>query len=132
MMRFCDSIRRGGFTFIEVLAALLFLAIVIPAIVTGLTVSNRAAVIAERGSTAIQLAENKLSEIMATDDWQSSESSGDFGEDWPGFRWELKHGTWPEDAMTELTISVFFQVQGEERHVDLSTLASETLTQEAI
>ena len=132
MKRFPSSAGRRGFTFIEVLAALLFLAIVVPAIVTGLTVSNRAAVIAERGSNAVQLAENKLSEIMATDDWQSSESSGDFGEDWPGYRWELKQGTWPEDSMTELTISVFFQVQGEERHVDLSTLASETVTQEAI
>ena len=45
-----------GFTFIEVLAALLFLAILYPAIVGGLTISNRASVISERTAVAAELA----------------------------------------------------------------------------
>ena len=116
----------GGFTFVEILAALLFLAIVIPAIVTGLTVSNRAAVISERGSIAVQMGENRLSELVATGEWQSAETQGVFGEEWPGYRWELTQKAWETDTMTELTMSVFYPVQGAERRVDLTTLVSET------
>ena len=43
---------RHGFTLVEVLAALAFLGILIPVVVSALTVSNRAAVIAERSVIA--------------------------------------------------------------------------------
>lgn len=118
--------RLVGFTFVEVLAALAFLGILIPVIVSALTVSNRAAVIAERSTVAAQLAENRLSQLMLSDAWTTSPSRGEFGEDWPGYRWELAQGDWQSGAMTELTLSVYFPVQGQERSVQLSTLATES------
>ena len=116
--------RSSGFTFIEVLASLLFMAIVIPSVVTALTISNRAAISAERTNVAVQLGENRLNELLIDNTWSTGESRGEFGQEWPGFRWELTRGTWEIDSMTELTMEVFFPVQGNEQSVRLTTLVS--------
>ena len=88
--------RAGGFTFVEILAALLFLALVVPAIVTALTLSNKASEFTERGGAAGALAENKLNEMLTADAWQAagSAASGDCGPDWPGYRWEMTQSPW--------------------------------------
>jgi type II secretory pathway pseudopilin PulG len=124
-----QSSRHNGFTFVEVLAALVFLGILIPVVVSALTISNRAAVVAERSTIAMQLGENRLSELMLQDAWTTAESRGDFGQEWPGYRWELKRQDWQSGAMTELTLDVFFAVQGQEHEVRLTTLANESLKQ---
>ena len=60
-MKTTDSSRdRQAFTFVEVFAALVFLAILIPVIVDGLTIANKASVVSERSSIAGELAENKM------------------------------------------------------------------------
>lgn len=123
ILRFSRS-GPAGFTFIEVLASLLFMAIVIPAVVTALTISNRAAITSERTNVAVQLAENRLNELLIENTWSSGESRGEFGADWPRYRWELTQGTWETDNMTELTMEVFFPVQGKEQSVRLTTLVS--------
>ena len=121
--------RSRGFTLIEILAALLFLAILIPAIVSGLSLANRASVIAERSSIASELAENKLGELLIDDAWTTAVAKGDFGKDWPGYRWELSKATWSVDDMIELRLDVYFPVQGRERSVRFGTLVSATTTQ---
>ena len=119
--------RRAGFTFVEVLAALVFLGILMPVVISALTVSNQAGMLANRSTSALQLAENQLNELVLTQTWLSGASRGDFGPDWPGYRWELQRRSWPlDEAMTELTVTVFFQAQGNERQIALTTLASET------
>lgn len=130
-----SSIRRAfysvrAFTFVEVLAAMVFLGLVIPVVVSALTVSNRAGVAAERGSIAAQLAENRLSELTLGNEWTSASSRGDFGLDWPGYRWELTKTDWQSGAMTELTVTVIYTVQGTERDVRVSTLVNEALSAE--
>lgn len=92
-------------------------------------ISNRAGVASERTTIATQLAENKISELMLGDEWTTASSRGEFGTDWPGYRWELKKSDWESGAMTELDLTVYFQVQGTERSVILSTLVNESLTQ---
>lgn len=122
--------RHHGFTFVEMLASMAFLAILIPVVVSALMVSNRAAGVAERSTIAMQLGENRLNEMMLADAGTSESSKGDFGPEFPGYRWELKQADWESGAMTELTLNVFFQVQGQEHDVRLSTLVSESLTAE--
>ncbi len=122
--------REHGFTFVEILAAMLFLGILMPVVIGALQVSNRAAVVAERSAVAVQLAENQLAELQLGDAWTSASSSGDFGAEWPGYRWELAKADWESGTMTELQIAVFFKVQGHEHDVRLSTLASETISAE--
>jgi len=118
--------RRGGFTFAELLAAMLFLAILIPVVVEGLTLANRAAVQAERNQLALQLAEKRLTELLLDDEWRSAQMRGDFERDWPGYRWELERGTWAQDDMTELRLRVIFTVQGREHWVELTTLVTDS------
>ncbi len=118
-----------GFTFVEVLAALVFLGILIPVVISALTVANRAAVVAERSTIAVQLGENRLNELMLAAAWTTAESRGDFGQEWPGYRWELKRQDWQSGAMTELTLEVFFPVQGQEHEVRLTTLTNESVKQ---
>lgn len=67
---------RGGFTFAEVLAAMVFLAVLVPVVIEGLTLANRAAEVAERKTIATQLAANKLNEIVITEAWSATNSSG--------------------------------------------------------
>src|SRR5437870_176003 len=100
-----------AFTFAEVLASLAFLAILLPVAIGALTAANRTGVVAERIALATQLGENKLGEWMLGDAWTTAESRGDFGADWPGYRWELNRGSWDVDTMTELNLAVYFQVQ---------------------
>ncbi len=120
-----------GFTFVEVLAALAFLAILMPVIVSGLTISNRASVVSERSALAVELAENKLNELLLNNAWATGETRGDFGQDWPGYRWELSRDTWDVDSMINLTLDVFFTVQGHEHSVRLSTLVPTTTSSQS-
>ncbi len=119
----------GGFTFVEILAALLFLGVVIPVIIGALAVANRASLLAERGAFAGELAENKLNEMLIDDAWAGAASTrGDFGTDWTGYRWEVNTAEWTADnatRMTELNADVFYTVQGREYSVRLSTLVDE-------
>ncbi len=122
---------EDGFTFVEVFAALVFLAILIPAIVEALSIANRTSVVAERSSIAGELAENKLNEILLSSTGGTTtaalDTSGDFGTDWPGYRWEMNQDTWDQDTvntMSELSVQVFYPVQGKERSVTLATLVS--------
>ena len=124
--------RHRGFTFVEILAALAFLGILIPVVISALMVSNRSAVMAERSTVAAQLGENKLGEMLLADAWTNESSRGDFGADYPGYRWEMQQSDWDSGAMTELILNVFYNVQGREQSVRLSTLVNEALTQSAI
>jgi Tfp pilus assembly protein PilV len=117
----------SAFTFVEVLAAMVFMGVLLPVIVSALTVSNRAAIQAERSAMAVQLAENRLSELMPGKAWSSAQSRGDCGAEWPGYRWEMTQESWQSGKMTELTMHVFYPVQGQEHEVRVSTLVSETL-----
>ena len=115
----------AGFTFVEILAAMVFLAILIPVVIGALAISNRAGVMAERSAVAMQLAENRLNELLVDGTWVTGATGGDFGQEWPGYRWEMTNTTWPEDTMSELSVTVHFQVQGREQNVRLTTIASE-------
>jgi hypothetical protein len=94
-------------------------------VMKGLAIANRAGNVAERSGLALQLAENQLNEALLMDTWRSGNASGVFAPDHPSYRWELSHGEWAADAMGELTMTVFFQVQGREHQVRLTTLADE-------
>ena len=120
--------RRAAFTFVETLAALAFIGILFPVLLSALQVSSGVGSVAERSTIAVQLGENRLNELTLGDAWTSAESGGDFGTDWPGYRWELKKTDWQTGAMTELAMDVFFKVQGREQAVRLSTLVNESLS----
>lgn len=117
----------AGFTFAEVLAAMVFLSVLIPVVIEGLLVAQRAASAAERKTVAADLAAAKLNELIVTGTWQSI-NQGDFGPDWPAYTWRLESGSWSVDDLTELSLVVSFEVAGREREIRLTTLVDSTTT----
>ncbi len=115
-----------AFTLAEVLAALLFMAIVIPVAMHGLSVASRAGTLGQRKSAAMRVAERVLEETIATGQNISSISNGTVTEGDTSYPWTLKSDTWTEDTMTQLTVTVSFDVQGTTFTVNASTLYDPT------
>lgn len=116
--------RIGAFTLAEVLAALTFMAIVIPVAIEGLHIANRAGVVAQRKTAAARVAERVLNEALVASQSQASARNGVVQEGPIDYRWSIRYTTWPEDTMRLVTAEVLFQVQGQEHDVRLSTLVS--------
>lgn len=113
----------AGFTLAEVLAALVFMAIVIPVAVQGLRIASRAGSVSERKAVAARLAENKLNELIVTGQWQSASQQGTIEEGWQTYNWRLLSEPWSEDgAMRLVTVVVSVPVQGQDYDLQISTL----------
>jgi len=116
-----------AFTLAEVLAALLFLAIVIPVAVEGLHIASLAGTVAERKEEAARVAQRLLNESVVTTNWNQSAQSGTMMEGQHQFRWSLRSDPWNQDptqnVIQQLSAEVFFTAQGREYSVRLSTLA---------
>ncbi len=114
--------RSAGFTLAEVLAALAFMAIVIPVAVEGLRISNKAGQVAERKAAALRVADRVLNETVATGQWRSASQNGTAMEGTRQYRWNVRSEPWREDAMRLVTVEVLYPVQGEDYDVRLSTV----------
>ena len=119
--------RRSGFTLVEVLVTLMFLAISLPAIMQGISLATKVGAQTVRRTEAAGLAQSKLAEIVGTEEWQTGNLSGDFGSDWPAFRWEATVQPWAQDTTSagiqEIDLNVNWTDQGKQQAVTLSTLA---------
>jgi type II secretory pathway pseudopilin PulG len=119
----------SAFTLAEVLAALLFLAIVIPAAVEALHLASLAGVVAARKGVAARVADRILNESIVLTNWNTGTLNGTVTEGAQEFRWTLTSQNWPVDAMELLTAEVKYSAQGRDYSVKLSTLANpQTLT----
>jgi len=67
--------RQGGFTLAELLAAMLFMALVIPVTLNGIAIANRVFTVAERKMIATHLAENKMYEMLLTGTWKNAQGT---------------------------------------------------------
>lgn len=123
--------RQHRFTLAECLAALAFTAIVLPVAVQAVLVTARSAELARRTDEAGQLALTKLCELSLANEWMTAEETGDFGEQHPGYTWQLATEDWDQDddldtSMTLLTVHVSFLVQGRSMTTSVSTLEAGT------
>ena len=129
--------RAGGrrhtaaFTMAEVLAALLFMAIVIPAAVEGLHIASLAGTVAERKGEAARVAERVLAESLVTTNWDQSVQTGSLTEGARQFRWTLHNDPWNQDpnqnVMRQLSVEVIFTAQNRDYAVRLTTLVDSSL-----
>jgi type II secretory pathway pseudopilin PulG len=115
---------RGGFTLAEVMAAMLFLAVVIPVAVEVLHLSSLAGEVAVRKSAAARVADRILSESLVTTNWSNGVQSGTVTEGTLDLKWKLSSQAWTEDSMELLTAEVTFSAQGKDYAVKMSTLAN--------
>ena len=126
---------RRGFTLIEVLAALVLLAIVLPAAMRGVSLATNAASDAERKTTAASLASSKLQEVLATGQYESGTMSGDVQEEGPEYqpyRWQAQLVAWNQpgfnvadlqsQTLQQLDLRVSWRGRAGEESLTLSTL----------
>ena len=114
----------AAFTLAESMAALLFLAIVIPVAIEAIHTASLAGEVAARKSAAARVADRILNESLVTTNWNGGTQSGKTGEGVQEFDWTLTPSAWSEDsAMQMLTAEVKFSAQGKEYSVKLNTLA---------
>jgi Tfp pilus assembly protein PilV len=121
----------AGFTLAEVLAALLFMAIVIPVALEGMHVASRAGSVAVRRTDAARVAERILNENIATTNWNGGSSqSGTAAEGAQQFRWTMLSEPWNVDPnlpnLRLLSVEVAYSAQGRESSVRLSTVVDST------
>jgi general secretion pathway protein I len=107
---------RGGFTLVEVLAAMMLIAIALPAIIKGISLATSVSTTARRRTEAVGLAESKLKEIVAAVEWQGGQMAGDFSPDWPDYHWQATVSNWPLDqtglGIQEIDMQVTWPARG--------------------
>lgn len=123
--------RAAAFTLAEVLAALLFMAIVVPVAVEAMHIASRAGIVAARKSEAARVAVRVLNENIVTTNWNQSVQSGTLAEGIRQFRWTLHNDPWTQDpfqnAMRQLSVEVAFTAQGQDYSVRMSTLVDSSV-----
>lgn len=116
--------RDSAFTLAECLAAMVFMAIVIPASVEALHVASLSGEVAVRKGEAAHIADRVLNESLVMTNWSSGSQSGTVTEAADDFHWTLNSQNWPKDNMELLTANVTYSAQGRNFSVSLSTLAN--------
>ena len=114
--------RPGGFTFIELLATVVLIAIIMPVAMGSIGLCTRLGGQSRRQIEAASLANTKLTELKVTGDWENGNPRGEFEDDWSDYQWRATVIGWTDAAMRQLDVTVSWFSQGKERSVTLSTL----------
>jgi type II secretory pathway pseudopilin PulG len=114
----------AGFTLAEVLAAMTFMAIVIPVAVDGLRLASAAGELSIRKSEAVRVAERELNEMVVTSAGGLTTQSGTAQESGHDYHWTLHSELWPQDSMELVTIEVTFVSRDRMYSTRLSTLVN--------
>ena len=117
----CGS--KPAFTFVEVLAALAVMAIVIPVAIHGTQIASRAGVVAQRRAIALRLADGLLDQLIVENSWGSSAQTGSFGEGLEGYQWKVDSEGWGNGDLNLVSVEVSYVVQQRSYSVVLSALA---------
>ena len=116
----------AGFTLAEVLAALVFMGIVIPVALDAMHIASRAGTVAARKGEAARVAQRLLTENLITTNWNQSAQSGTLTEGQRQFRWTMRSDPWTQDpnqnVILQLSVEVFFAAQNQDYSVRMSTL----------
>jgi type II secretory pathway pseudopilin PulG len=110
----------NAFTLAEVLVTLLFLAIVLPVAMRGVSLSLAAASNAKHTREATTLAEQKLYELT-TITMPAGSQSGDFSPDFPDYRWTCQVASL-DYGVRQLDLRVSWDDRGQEHGINVSTL----------
>jgi len=114
--------RPGGFTFIELLATVVLIAIIMPVAMKSIGLCTTLGGLSRRQIEAASLAKTKMTDLIATGDWENGNQQGDFGKDWPGYTWKASVVNWTDATVRQLDLTVLWESAGRQRSVTLSTL----------
>jgi type II secretory pathway component PulJ len=125
-MRSARRRSAAGFTLAEVLAALLFMAIVIPVAIEGMHIASRVGTVSERKGEAARVAQRLLAETLVTTNWSQAVQGGTVTEGQREFAWTMHSDPWNQDPsqniIRQLSVEVKFTAQNQEYAVRMSTL----------
>ena len=114
--------KPSGFTILEILAALLLIGLVLPAVMQGVSLITILASDSHMKYHAMDLAESKLAEILLTEEWSSPAASGDFDEPDDEFSWVMESSNWSVSDVKQVQVSVLWTQRNRQRQIGLSTL----------
>jgi type II secretory pathway pseudopilin PulG len=120
---------RRAFTLAEVLAAMMFMAIVIPVAMQGLRIASLAGEVGQRKIVAARIGNKIMNELKVTGQLQNTSQSGVVKEGALQYNWSVRSEAWTEDStspMTLVTLTVAYTAQGKPYDVRLSTLLPRT------
>jgi type II secretory pathway pseudopilin PulG len=122
-----SAVKRAlrAFTLAEVLAAMMFMAIVIPVAMQGLRIASLAGEVGQRKIVAARIGNKILNELKVTGQLQNTSQSGLVKEGGLEYHWSVRSQNWTEDMtspMTQVTLTVTYGAQGRNYDVRLSTL----------
>jgi type II secretory pathway pseudopilin PulG len=117
---------RRAFTLVEVLAALLFMAILLPVTVNAVRVASRAGQVSDRKATATRVAERVMNELLVTGGLAQNSASGRIDERDRVYEWRMLSQSWAEDRMNLVTVRISYEVQGQNYDVSIATLYDPT------
>lgn len=112
-----------GFTLIEILAALLLIGLVLPAVMKGISIISILASDSDHKYEALDLAETKLAEVLLEESWQNSSSqSGSFENEYEDYQWVIDASDWTQAGIKQIDVFVYWQQRNRQREIKLSTL----------
>ena len=115
--------RAGGFTLNEALAAIGVLMIVIPVLLQGFTLAGGIAQTTRQTADATALAQSKLDEIIATNDWQYGSTSGEELIGPTRYQWVSALDQYESEVNVQtLTITVSWERRASQHTVVLATI----------
>jgi len=113
---------RGGFTLLEVLATLVLIGIILPAVMHGISLATIAAGDAKHKVEAASLAQTKLAGLIA--DYQTlNQTGGGSGSfpDYPGYTWTSTIQM-RDTNLSQVSVRVSWMSRGQERYIDLASM----------
>ncbi len=114
---------RGGFTFMELLATIVLIAVIMPVAMRSIGLCTRLAGQSRRQMEAASLAKAKLTELIVTGEWQDGNQRGRFDDkEWDGYEWSMTVKNWTDALVRELELTVSWRSVGRQQGVTLSTL----------
>jgi len=115
--------RRRGFTFIELLATIVLIAVIMPVAMRSIGLCTRLAGQSRRQMEAASLAKAKLTELIVSGKWEDGNQRGQFEEkEWSDYEWSLTVKNWTDALVRELELTVAWRSFGRQQGVTLGTL----------
>jgi hypothetical protein len=102
---------------------IVLMGIVLPITMRALSVALAASATARHQVEAATLAQQKLNEMLAAGGTAALGVAGDFGDEWPQYRWTCQSVT-DSIGFTQVTMSVTWQHRGRERAFNLTTVVA--------
>lgn len=114
------SRRPRGFTLLEVLVALVVLAVALTALLSAQALAVRLRSQAAEITFATFLAQSRLTDIELGEFPDVGTREGDFGDAYPGYRWQVAVGETPFPKVREVRLAVLWRSGPREERLELT------------